>query len=177
MSREESQKLSLDEEAQKRKERLALLKKRKRPQNETGEEAELPSAPLEVRSLPREEDSIPTEPPVDENGEGILGEETVEEAAARIAAKAKAEAEKMKTDAPIDLFSLAGTKTRDYDLKRNLEQKLTRLKPRTDAAIATLLRQRLMEQQEKKNGGEADLAAGMEMREQEARAEAAMEDA
>jgi coiled-coil domain-containing protein 12 len=102
--------------------------------------------------------------------------ETVEEVAINLAIEAIHEADKSNKDAgEVDLFSLQ-PKRPNWDLKRDLEKKLERLKPRTDAAIARLVRERLL--QEKKagigsDGGEnhtdGDLAKIMEMREREER--------
>jgi hypothetical protein len=50
-----------------------------------------------------------------------------------------------------------------------VERKLERLKPRTDAAIAKLVRERLLGQQEK--GTDGDLSKMVEIREQREREE------
>ena len=74
-----------------------------------------------------------------------------------------------KDTGEIDLFSLQ-PKRPNWDLKRDVEKKLERLKPKTDAAIARLVRDRLL--LEKKSGVEhtdADLAKLVEKREQEER--------
>jgi len=95
--------------------------------------------------------------------------ETVEEKAIDLAVEALEEADKANKDAgEVDLFALQPKKA-NWDLKRELEQKLERLKPKTDAAIARLVRERLL--QEKKAGGgeaqEGDLSKMMEMTEKE----------
>jgi len=96
----------------------------------------------------------------------------VEEVALNIAIEAIHEADKVTKDTgEVDLFSLQ-PKRPNWDLKRDLEKKLERLKPKTDAAIARLVRERLL--QEKKGGkeqGEGDLARMVEMREREVREE------
>jgi hypothetical protein len=60
-------------------------------------------------------------------------------------------------------------------LKRDLEKKLERLKPKTDAAIARLVRERLLGEKEKGGSGEAvgegDFARMVEMREKREREE------
>ena len=73
----------------------------------------------------------------------------------------------------VDLFSLQ-PKRPNWDLKRDMEKKLERLKPRTDGAIAKLVRERLLGEKRKGGdavGGEADLARMVEMREQHEREE------
>lgn len=96
--------------------------------------------------------------------------ETVEEAAINLSIDAIEQGDKLAKDTgEVDLFSLQ-PKRPNWDLKRDLEKKLERLKPKTDAAIARLVRDRLL--QEKKQGEdhmEADLAKLVEKREQEER--------
>jgi coiled-coil domain-containing protein 12 len=99
--------------------------------------------------------------------------ETVEEVAIDLAIEAIHEADKSNKDAvEVDLFSLQ-PKRPNWDLKRDLEMKLERLKPKTDAAIARLVRERLL--LEKKTGKDehtdGDLAKMVEMREQQEREE------
>jgi coiled-coil domain-containing protein 12 len=196
--------MSLSAEAEKRKERLLALKKRKRGQNDdleapsetpvspnndsTQPDSSKPYFPHESRSNPR----LPlsgrnydattrttklgfTESPLSKLPEDF---ETVEEVAINLAIEAIHAAEKQSKDAAeVDLFSLQ-PKRPNWDLKRDVEKKLERLKPKTDAAIARLLRQRLT--QEKKADGkdgagdnhtEGDLAKMVEMREREEREE------
>jgi len=53
-----------------------------------------------------------------------------------------------------------------------MEKKLERLKPKTDAAIARLVRERLLKEKEQKGGaghGEPDLSKMVELREREER--------
>ena len=55
-----------------------------------------------------------------------------------------------------------------------MEKKLERLKPKTDAAIARLVRERLLKEKEQKGGSEhaeADLSKMVELREREEREE------
>jgi len=100
--------------------------------------------------------------------------ETVEEVALNLAIEAIHEADKAtKDNVEVDLFSLQ-PKRPNWDLKRDVEKKLERLKPKTDAAIARLVRDRLL--QEKKAGGgekhtDGDLAKMVEMRERQDREE------
>jgi coiled-coil domain-containing protein 12 len=98
----------------------------------------------------------------------------VEEVAINLAIEAIHEADKTNKDAAeVDLFSLQ-PKRANWDLKRDMEQKLERLKPKTDAAIARLVRERLMKEKEGKGTGqhaEPDLAKMVELREREEREE------
>src|ERR1700737_2788135 len=187
--------MSLSAEAQKRKQRFLALKKRKRGQtddlDELQETRELsndaaeptstePSKPYLpppnelTRSLPlsgRNYDATTsttklgfTESPLSKLPEDF---ETVEEVALNLAIEAIHEADKTKDTGEVDLFSLQ-LKRANWDLKRDAQKKLARLKPKTDAAIARLVRERLLKE---KNGGvesgEGDLARMVEMRERE----------
>lgn len=100
--------------------------------------------------------------------------ETVEEVAINLAIEAIKEADKTNKDAAeVDLFSLQ-PKRANWDLKRDMEKKLERLKPKTDAAIARLVRERLLKEKEQKGGAEhaeADLSKMVELREREEREE------
>lgn len=200
--------MSLSAEAEKRKERLLALKKRKRGQTD---DLDLPSEnplsnpnndspqpdpvkPYLVNHTTSDGSSLPlsgrnydattrttklgfTENPLSKLPEDF---ETVEEVAINLAIEAIHAAEKQNNKdgaTEVDLFSLQ-PKRPNWDLKRDVEKKLERLKPKTDAAIARLVRERLL--QEKKNGGnaagasaatEGDLAKMVEMREREEREE------
>ena len=98
--------------------------------------------------------------------------ETVEEVALNLAIEAIHEADKVtKDNVEVDLFSLQ-PKRPNWDLKRDVEKKLERLKPKTDAAIARLVRERLLQQ--KSNEGiraDGDFAKMLEMRERQDREE------
>ena len=190
--------MSLSAEAEKRKERLLALKKRKRGQIEDTETLEDTSKPssngsstpqldspyfhklsLSDHSLPisgRNYDATTrttklgfTESPLSKLPEDF---ETVEEVAINLAIEAIHAADKSTKDSTeVDLFSLQ-PKRPNWDLKRDVEKKLERLKPKTDAAIARLVRERLL--QEKNSSGEhtdGDLAKMVEMREQKEREE------
>jgi len=191
--------MSLSAEAEKRKERLLALKKRKRGHaDDLGEQqAALESTDDTSSSRPDADGpaylsfrhnanhSLPlsgrnydattrttklgfTESPLSNLPEDF---ETVEEVALNLAIEAIHEADKAtKDNVEVDLFSLQ-PKRPNWDLKMDLEKKLERLKPKTDRAIARLVRERLL--QEKKVGSEEqtepDLAKMLEMREREDR--------
>ena len=94
------------------------------------------------------------------------GQTTLELKAAELAAATKRQAEEEeKNDAPLDLFKLQPKKP-NWDLKRDLDQKLAVLSVRTDNAIARLVRERIQKQQEaakgKSNGGGDVEAQGIE---------------
>ncbi|KAI5360066.1 Putative mRNA splicing factor Cwf18 [Septoria linicola] len=76
------------------------------------------------------------------------GQTTLELKAAELAAQTKQQAEEEeKNEAPLDLFKLQPKKP-NWDLKRDLDQKLGVLNVRTDNAIARLVRERIQKQQE-----------------------------
>ncbi|PPJ55693.1 hypothetical protein CBER1_05853 [Cercospora berteroae] len=80
------------------------------------------------------------------------GQTTLELKAAELAAETKRQAEEAeKNDAPLDLFKLQPKKP-NWDLKRDLDQKLSTLNVRTDNAIARLVRERIQKQQEAARG-------------------------
>ena len=75
------------------------------------------------------------------------GQETLERKAAALAAETKRQAEEEeKADKPLDLFKIQPKKP-NWDLKRDLEQKLEILNVRTDNAIARIVRERIASQQ------------------------------
>jgi coiled-coil domain-containing protein 12 len=94
----------------------------------------------------------------------------VEEVALNLALETLHEAEKTqsKEAVEVDLFSLQ-PKRPNWDLKRDVERKLERLKPRTEAAVAKLVRIRLGGQNGRKEEG--DLSKMVEMRERQQREE------
>jgi coiled-coil domain-containing protein 12 len=198
--------MSLSAEAEKRKERLLALKKRKRGQIEDSEQ--IPSEGNELTTndstQPENDTSAPYVPFAMGNNNSLplsgrnydastrttklgfqesplskLPEEfeTVEEVAIDLAIQALHEADKSNNqEGEVDLFALQPNRP-NWDLKRNVEKKLERLKPKTDAAIAKLIRERL--KTEKKKGEdimEGDLSKIVERREQEDKEEAGDDD-
>jgi coiled-coil domain-containing protein 12 len=187
--------MSLSAEAEKRKERLLALKKRKRGQLDDPED---PPEPLSIRSPPPHNDEPPpqntsvtqalplsgrnydpttrtTKLGFQENPLANLPQdfETVEEVAINLAIEAITQAEQQKgteEGGEVDLFSLQ-PKRANWDLKRDLEKKVERLKPRTDRAIARLVRERLGGKKGEEEVGEGDLARVVEMRERREREE------
>ena len=84
------------------------------------------------------------------------GAQTLEKQAATVSERVLAEAAKDDGDQPLDLFKLQPKKP-NWDLKRDLKQRMEVLDVRTDNAIARLVRERIAAQ--KKEGGEG-LAGG-----------------
>jgi len=130
---------SLEDEAHKRKERLANLKKslenkNERKNNEDGIEKPLPK-PKFKSYVPEDEglkaELIPTPQPGD-----IVAE--VED-------QLKA-GETVFTVQELDLNTLAPRKP-DWDLKRDIEKRMTKLERRTQRSIAELIRERLKGEQ------------------------------
>lgn len=160
---------NLDAASTDRKARLAKLAalKRKQPEPETheagAEDQELPDADstpdVTTKYLSgRNYDAETRGPKLGFEQGPQEGQVTVEEQAAEIA---RATAEQAKKDAgadePIDLFKLQPKKP-NWDLKRDLDEKLKTLNVRTDNAIARLLRQRVEEAQRaaKARGAKSD---------------------
>ncbi|CAI6100147.1 hypothetical protein V2G26_008578 [Clonostachys chloroleuca] len=98
-----------------------------------------------------------------------LEKATLEEQAAEVEEEVRAHAEEeAKDDKGVDLFKLQPKKP-NWDLKRNLEQKMEILNTRTDNAIARLVRERITAAQKatktapgKENGDVDGEAAGMD---------------
>jgi coiled-coil domain-containing protein 12 len=157
---------TLSAAAQDRKARLAQLKslKRKTPDSPTEgaaestvpEEQDVERTYLSGRNYDVETrgpklgfESAPTE-----------GRETLEQQAAALALATKQEAEaEAKNDAPLDLFKLRPKKP-NWDLKRELKERMQALDLRTENAIARLVRQRVESKQKAANGGGIGGVAG-----------------
>lgn len=179
---------SLDAAATERKARLAKLKSLKRKQPDTTEDTDGATRNTELDSKEADPNEIPSIATTYLSGRNYdpttrgpkLGfeqaptenEETLEDRAAQIADETNRKAaEEEKEDKPLDLFKLQPKKP-NWDLKRDLAQKMEILNARTDNAIARLVRERI-EGTNKKNGvadGEVTMAGeelveGMHVRE------------
>ncbi|KAL7923628.1 cwf18 pre-mRNA splicing factor domain-containing protein [Trichoderma austrokoningii] len=145
---------SLSAAADERKARLAKLKtlKRKQPTDEVatpeGErDASQPEAP-DVTTLHlsgRNYDPETRGPKLGFDAPPTLAQEkaTLEEQAAEVEAEVRKQAAKeAEDDKGLDLFKLQPKKP-NWDLKRNLDQKMELLNTRTDNAIAKLVRERV----------------------------------
>lgn len=158
---------SLDAAAAARKERLSQLKSLKRKAAaapvsapDEGEAALAPPEPTEkdVSHLlsGRNYDVEDRAPKMGFVSDPKAGQETLEDAAAKIADETRRQrTDAEKDDKPIDLFNLQPKKP-NWDLKRDVDKKLERLDRRTDAAIARLIRARIAEQKVQKGGGAGD---------------------
>ena len=139
---------SLDAASTDRKARLAKLAalKRKQPEPETeaGGDEELPDADdVTTKYISgRNYDAETRGPKLGFEQGPQEGKVTVEAQAAEIAEAVKAQAQKDEEDAPIDLFKLQPKKP-NWDLRRDLDEKLKTLNVRTENAIARLVRQRI----------------------------------
>ncbi|KAJ5131777.1 mRNA splicing factor Cwf18 [Penicillium atrosanguineum] len=140
---------SLDAASTDRKTRLAKLAalKRKQPEPETeeaGGDEELPDADdVTTKYISGRNYDAETRGPKLGFEEGPQeGKVTVEAQAAEIAEAVKEQAQKDEEDAPIDLFKLQPKKP-NWDLRRDLDEKLKTLNVRTENAIARLVRQRI----------------------------------
>jgi len=174
---------SLSSTTQDRKARLAQLKslKRKQPDEDTEETTtDAPSTDDTTNDLPLAAESETTKYLSGRNYDPTtrgprLGFEvspastieTVEARAQTLATTTAAQAAALEaSNEPLDLFKLQPKKP-NWDLKRDLDQKLEVLNVRTENAIARLVRDRIREQQEKakakgkKHDGEGE-EVGME---------------
>jgi len=150
---------SLSTAAQDRKARLAQLKslKRKAPEptestdeaiNETAKEDQVAQTYLSGRNF----DFETRGPKLGFESDPTTGKSTLEQQAAALALSTKEEAEaEEKNDAPLDLFKLQPKKP-NWDLKRELKERMEVLDLRTDNAIARLVRQKVEGKQKTANG-------------------------
>jgi coiled-coil domain-containing protein 12 len=150
-----SSQTTLQAATQDRKARLAQLKslKRKQPEPSTENDAsfETPTAEQPTEEVDvtrtylsgRNYDPETRGPKLGFEATPIEGKETLETRAAALAEETRQAAEEEeKTDAPLDLFKLQPKKP-NWDLKRELKEKMQILDVRTDNAIAKLVRERL----------------------------------
>lgn len=145
---------SLDAAATERKARLAKLSalKRKQPEpeplteNHAGDEEDTTDAAPDVTAnylTGRNYDVETRGPKLGFDQDPLDGRNTLEGQAADIANTTAEEARKAEEeDQPIDLFKLQPKKP-NWDLKRDLDEKLNILNVRTENAIARLVRQRI----------------------------------
>ncbi|KAF2142601.1 uncharacterized protein K452DRAFT_358343 [Aplosporella prunicola CBS 121167] len=157
-----------------RKARLAQLKSLKRkaadeaPRDDTDaspsiDEGELPDAAATILSG-RNYDAQTKGPKLGFEENPAANQATLEAAAAKLAASARADAAKAEAeDRPLDLFKLQPKKP-NWDLKRDLQRKLEVLDVRTENAIARLVRERIAGAQEaaREKAGPAALRDGGE---------------
>lgn len=153
---------SLEAQASERKARLAKLKNLKRKQNDQDEDkgddnteaGQLTSSTGSLTLSGRNYDPETKAPRLGFDSNPAESEDTLEQRAAEITEQARAaKQEEEKVDKPVDLFSLQ-PKTPNWDLKRDVDKKLERLEVRTNAAIAKLVRERILASREKSTGAE-----------------------
>ncbi|KAI9734987.1 MAG: hypothetical protein M1834_002069 [Cirrosporium novae-zelandiae] len=181
---------SLDAAANERKARLAKLRSLKRKQSEVAEDARegsndlLEDEPLDdaisKHLTGRNYDFETRGPKLGFENTPIDGQITLEDQAKEISEAVAEEAMREEAeDKPIDLFKLQPKKP-TADLKRRLDEKMTILRPRTQNAIARLVRERIEGTQKAQEGrnestkeGEdvtmegVSLVEGIHLREQE----------
>ena len=162
--------MSLDDQSQRRKDRLALLKAAKRKREEgvledVAQASEVASSKMRYRNYDPETKDAKLgflAAPVEEE------EETVERRASRLAEQTKEEA--AVSDQPIDIFNLQPKKP-NWDLKRDLNRKLERLKGKQELMVAKLVRERILTLKaagstkaiDDIHGGRGDLARQVEL--------------
>ncbi|CAO3702632.1 unnamed protein product [Rhizopus stolonifer] len=130
----------MDQEAQKRKERLAAIRKRKLElfASQNDKLAEDAEKTLKFRSYTPNDENLKSH--VNIATPGDVGD-TVESETKNLTKEALAEhAEKEKEE--VDLFNLAPKKP-NWDLKRDVEKKLQKLDRKTQKAIYEIIRMRL----------------------------------
>lgn len=161
---------SLDAQAEERKKRLAHFKSLKRKQDLEAEDAskksteELDDEIIErgIKLSGRNFDVEERAPKMGFTHAPNEDQETIETKAKEIVEVVKAQqAQEEAAEKPIDLFNLQPKKP-NWDLKRDVEKKLDRLRPRTKSAIAKLIRERINNAKAGKEGGE-DQAANSAM--------------
>ncbi|KAL1956960.1 hypothetical protein VTO42DRAFT_6449 [Malbranchea cinnamomea] len=149
---------TLDAAATERKARLARLAALKRKQPSTQAEQEVSEQPnessVDITSQylsGRNYDLVTRGPKLGFEHTPTEGQTTLEEQASKIA-QATAEAAKEEEDGekPIDLFKLQPKKP-NWDLKRDLDEKMKILNVRTQNAIARLVRDRIQNAQKAAN--------------------------
>ncbi|KAI8575264.1 hypothetical protein K450DRAFT_262498 [Umbelopsis ramanniana AG] len=145
----------MEAEAEKRKQRLQALRKRKL-QSEANDQTNGEKPELSFRNY------TPTDEELQKNTSIATPDDiqnTVEQETRNITKEALEEAERMHKE-EIDLFSLA-PKRANWDLKRDVEKKLESLDKRTQRAIAEIIRERL-KSDTKTGTGIADAVADAE---------------
>lgn len=157
---------SLSAAAQDRKARLAQLKSLKRKAQDSSTEGDADSTAAEEQDVQRtylsgrNYDVETRGPKLGFESAPTEGKETLEQQAAALAIATKKEAEEeAKNDAPLDLFKLRPKKP-NWDLKRELKERMQVLDLRTENAIAKLVRQRVESKQKTANGGGIGGVAG-----------------
>lgn len=146
---------SLDAQGEERKKRLAQLRSLKRRQDAEGEHAAAMAIAQQgggtadeilergIKLSGRNFDVEERAPKMGFTHAPNEGQETVEERAMEIVDAVKAQqTEEEAAEKPIDLFNLQPKKP-NWDLKRDVDKKLQRLKPRTKSAIAKLVQERI----------------------------------
>ncbi|CCG84872.1 protein of unknown function [Taphrina deformans PYCC 5710] len=137
--------MSLENQSQKRKERLALLSSNKRKRDddlteELAKEKEDVESKMKFRNYDPETNApklgfIDTPVPAEQ--------ETVETRAKELVEKTRTEdLTAREASDPLDLFTLQ-TRKPNWDLKRDLNRKLERLKSKQDTVVARLIRERI----------------------------------
>ena len=160
---------SLDAQGEERKKRLAQLKSLKRKQDVGGEHGAAAAAVAiahhggeatdeiserGIRLSGRNFDAEERAPKMGFTHAPNEGQETVENRAMEIVDVVKAQqVEEEAAEKPIDLFNLQPKKP-NWDLKRDVDKKLQRLKPRTKSAIAKLVQERINATKTGKEGSE-----------------------
>ncbi|GAA94148.1 uncharacterized protein L969DRAFT_86258 [Mixia osmundae IAM 14324] len=150
--------MSLDAAAASRKEKLAALKKRKETHDAAHEHTngQARAEPFKFRNY----DPVTRQP---KGHDRSAEEETVESLMRGKTAEIIREDEARRQE-ELDLTNLQPKKP-NWDLRRDLDRKLASLEPKTNAAIAQLIRNRIAESKSQQGG--QDLASAVEQRTEE----------
>lgn len=152
--------MSLAEASEARKARLQALKKRKTGEAVDDEETSEPL--IKSRNFDPESRTIRKHDHTDD----VVMQDTVEKDVAGLAEQIIIDDERRRAQ-ELDVFNIA-PKRPNWDLKRELEKKLSKLERKTQEAIHTLIRQRLAAQK----GESDDLVGSMNAQERQIASEA-----
>ncbi|GAA5896465.1 hypothetical protein JCM5296_000673 [Sporobolomyces johnsonii] len=145
--------MSLQQAADARKAKLAALKKRKTLHDSAAPQDRDKSAVFKFRNYDPDTGTLRKHARTDE-------EDTVEKQVEGLADQVIAQDEHTRAQ-DLDLTNIQPKKA-NWDLKRDLERKLAKLKPKTELAISQLIRKRLQAQKGVSETAGAELVAGMD---------------
>ncbi|KAJ1679271.1 hypothetical protein EV182_002384 [Spiromyces aspiralis] len=154
----------MEDEARKRKERLDMMRKA------AGKSAETQMGGTDSKDKPtvrfrnyRPDKAEGTADVIRRDANEVHAQikDTVEAQMSGVFESVLSEVEKKKSEEDVDIAQIA-LKKPNMDLKRDLKEKLDKLEPKTQAAIAELIRQRLQASKDKSQEGLADAVIARE---------------
>ncbi|WWC92164.1 uncharacterized protein L201_007118 [Kwoniella dendrophila CBS 6074] len=144
-----------------RKERLIALRRRKEGKDVENGNGEPSHFTFKQRNYDPETRTLRKRDKEDEND----NQDTVEKNVAGLAERIIQEDEEKRKE-ELDLFNIQ-PKRANWDLKRDMNNRISKLDRKTNEAIATIFRQRLQSMKKDQKGGEIDLLASMNAQEHE----------